>query len=137
MIRAAKTAATAAVIAAGGQFASSADAGWGYTYAAPSYYHAPPVGAYYSGAGVYPRYGYSAGYAPAAIPAPLPGYAYPAPAYAAPYAPMAYPAPAYAAPYSYGAPIRGNAEYDIYTPSGRQEVNYRYRNGMTWVDIDD
>ena len=47
--------------------------------------------------------------------------------------------PAYGVP-GYGgyAPRHGKVEYDIYTPYGKREVEYKYhRNGTVSVDIDD
>ncbi|HEX6987158.1 MAG TPA: hypothetical protein VF170_17395 [Planctomycetaceae bacterium] len=95
-----------------------------------SYFHAPGGGTALYGYGgwrsryslyrpsheVVPGYGYGVGpYAPA-----VPGFG------AMPYG-----------GYSFGTP-RGELTYDVYTPFGRQEVEYEFRrNGRIDVDLDD
>jgi hypothetical protein len=91
-------------------------------------------GGYYGGYGVYAAPAYAPVYAPAYAPvyaSPVyaaPWYATPTPVYAAP-APVAY--GAYYAPYPAVAPIG----YGY--PVNDLEVNYKYRHGLWYVDIDD
>ena len=114
-----------------------------------TYFHAPPqpYGSYGGLFGHYPAaystsyYAPAYGYAPAYSVAPAYGYStystsyyttglYPA-TYSSYYAPTAY------APVFGYAPYR-KLEYDVYTPYGKQEVEYKYhRNGTVTVDIDD
>ena len=116
-------AAVAAAVAAGAGVvaAHEARAQGGYYYSAPSYYAAPfSYGPAYYGPGYGGssfHFGFSTG----------PRYSY-------------------YRPYDYGVrPYYGGVyerprrlEYDVYTPFGRSEVNYRFRrDGSVRVDIDD
>ncbi|MBA3314228.1 MAG: hypothetical protein H0T47_13205 [Planctomycetaceae bacterium] len=116
----------------------SAQAQWGHA-PATSYYHAPldsstywlnsgyPTGSRYS---LYRSYGHSSYYNP-----PYGAYAPPA----------GYGMPGYGVPSSgigpYGGSVgnpRGRLKYDVYTPFGKQEVEYKFRrNGRIDVDYDD
>lgn len=132
-----------ALIAAGVATAAmltSADAGWRHP-PSTTYYHAPFAGAGYGGYGYtgtlgsrYSLYGQNYGYS-----------AYYNPPYSA-YGPAAtgydpgIGAPGYGvAPYggALGRP-HGKLEYDVYTPYGKQEIEYKFRrNGRVDVDYDD
>ena len=125
MLRTLKATITATCGAAGLLVCGTADAQWGYA-PGPTYFHAPSVGSSFS-------FGYSTGsryslYGPSYTQAF--GYQTAYPAYGH--------APVLAPTYPVTAAPRGRLEYDVYTPSGRQEVNYRFRrDGSVRVDVDD
>lgn len=151
MIRLVRSAATGASIAVAGLFscAESAKADWG-CYPETSYYHAPIVGGYYGHGyrgSVGRRYslhsenfGYSSYFNPSyAAYEPSYGYGAPLPSGLPGYGDV----PGYGvSPYDLGGSglvrPRGRMKYDVYTPYGKQEVEYRFRrNGRIDVDIDD
>jgi hypothetical protein len=133
------TIAAGAVAAAGLFAADTADAGW-HHYPTNSYFHAP-----YGGSGYNPygyvgttgsryslfgqNYGYSSYFSPPYSPyGAVPGYGV-APGYGMGYG---------AAPYGAVGRPHGELEYDVYTPYGRQEIEYKFRrNGRIDVDYDD
>lgn len=101
-----KAAAAAAIVFGGSLTATStADAGVGYYYEAPSYYVAPPVYSY--GFGGYPAYGYG-GYGYSGYGYGYQGYGYGSPGYGYGY-------PAYGG-YGYGYPGYGFS--GVYRSSG-------------------
>jgi len=129
------TFAAGAVAAVGFVSASTAEAGW-HHYPTNSYFHAPYGGYGYHSFGYVgttgsryslygPNYGYSSYFSPPYSP------------YGA--APVYGVGPAYgAAPYGALGNPRGELEYDVYTPYGRQEIEYKFRrNGRIDVDYDD
>lgn len=130
----------AGAIAAAGLFAAeTAHAGWHH---APtnSYFHAPGGYGYGSAYGCSP-YGY-VGTVGSRYSLYSPNYGYSA-YFSPPYSQYGA-GPAYgAAPYGvppYGAvgTPRGELEYDVYTPYGRQQIEYKFRrNGRIDVDYDD
>ncbi|MGC1276337.1 MAG: hypothetical protein WBC44_21755 [Planctomycetaceae bacterium] len=117
------------VVAGSAMTADSASAQWGYygaSYGGPSFSFGFSTGPRYSSYYA-PSYGYTSpyGYAPT--------YGYAAmPSYRVNRYPAYYGSPAY-----YGAP-RGRLSYDVYSPFGRSELNYRFRpDGRVRVDFDD
>jgi hypothetical protein len=141
------TLAAGAVAAAGLSAADTVDAGWHH---APtnSYFHAPggcgyspmgyvgTTGARYSLYGQ--NYGYSSYFSPPYSPYGIGAAHGVGPAYGV--------GPGYgvgqgygvAAPYGAVGNPRGELEYDVYTPFGRQEIEYNFRrNGRVDVDYDD
>jgi hypothetical protein len=107
--------------------ADTANAGWSH-YPATTYFHAP-YGAYGMPYGMtagprYSLYGSTYGYSEYFNP-PYPAYG-----------PAGYGGIGYGVG-NMGRP-RGRLEYDVYTPYGRQEVEYKFRrNGRVHVDYDD
>jgi hypothetical protein len=83
-------------------------------------------GGYYGGYGVYPAPAYAPVYASPWYATPV----YPAPMYGGYAAPAPVP---YYAPYPAVAPIGHGLIY----PRNGLEVNYKFRNGLWFVDIDD
>lgn len=133
MLSALKKAAIAGAVVLGSIVAADkADAQWGY---GPSYGYGPSFG------GRSIQFGLNIGgprYRPS-------NYSYYGPAYGhSPYGPYGYsnyshfaPAPNY-----YGGPAfgrrRGEIKYDVYTPFGKREVEYKFRrDGRVEIDIDD
>lgn len=114
------------VVAGSAMTADSASAQWGYygrSYGGPSFSFGfstgPRYSSYYAPSFYSPSYGYSSYYGNA-------------PSYGFARYPSYYGSPSY-----YRAP-RGRLSYDVYTPFGRSEVNYRFRrDGRVRVDIDD
>lgn len=133
MLSALKKAAVASAVVVGSVVAADkADAQWGYgpSYGGSSFYFGINTGpSYYPSRYSFytPSYSYGYGYG-------LPGrYGYTGvPSYAAPsYGYGYYGGPSYVRP-------RGRLEYDVYSPFGRSEVEYRFRrDGSVRVDVDD